>query len=156
MGEQQMKNIIAAALSAVVILGLVFGNPPKAPPASPSVAETLKQLEQDWGDATKAVDTDKVNQILAGDWRGVGYAGKVWSKESILSDLQFGNSKLESFEFGPMDVKVLGNVAVVQGSITEKRKDDGQVGTIKAAWMDVFEKRGDKWVVVRSQSAKLN
>lgn len=155
MGEQHMKNIIMAALFAFVILGFVFTHPHKALSAGPSVADSLKQLEQDWGDATKAMDTHRLNQIFADDWRGVGYAGKVWSKESILSDLQSEKSKLQSFEFGPMDVKLFGSVAVVQGSITEYRNEDGQNRTYKVAWMDVFEKRGDKWVVVRSQSAKL-
>ena len=63
--------------------------------------------------------------------------------------------KLESFEFGPMDVKVLGNVAVVQGSDTEKSTTNGKDSSGKWVWMDVFVKRGDKWVAVRSQSAML-
>jgi len=150
-----MKNIIVAVLCAFVLVGLIFAHPRKVSSAGPSVADTLNQLERDWADATKAADTDKLSQIVADDWRGVGYAGKVSSKESFLSYVQSGKSRLESFEFGPMDVKVLGNIAVVQGSITENRNTDGQESIFKAAWMDVFEKRGDKWVVVRSQSAKL-
>lgn len=151
-----MRNIIVAILCALVFIGLVSAQPLKLSSAGSGVAETLNQLEQDWADATKAADTDKLSQIVADDWRGVGYAGKVSSKDSFLSYVQSGKSRLESFEFGPMDVKVFGNVAVVQGSITEKRNADGQESIFKAAWMDVFEKRGDKWVVVRSQSAKLN
>ena len=152
-----MKNIITAALVAFVTVGLVFAHADKAPSTAPSVAETLKQLEQDLGDAIKALDTDKLNQILADDWRSVGYAGKISSKKSFLSNLQSGKShaRLKSFEIGPMDVKVLGNVAVVQGSVTETRITDGEESTFKGAWMDVFEKRGDRWVMVRSQSAKL-
>jgi hypothetical protein len=70
-----------------------------------------------------------------------------------LNDLKSGNHKLESFEIGPMDVKVLDNVAVVQGSVTEKRTDRGQDTSGKGSWMDVFVKRGDKWVIVRSHSS---
>ena len=54
-----------------------------------------------------------------------------------------------------MYVKVLGNVAVVQGSATEKRTTGGQDSSGKSVWMDVFVKRGDKWVIVRSHSAKV-
>lgn len=150
-----MKKLVGAVLLTCACVGLVLAHPRKVPSKGPSVAETLKQLEQDFGDAIKAADTDKLNQILADDWRSVGYAGKISTKEGFLSNLRSGKSKLDSFEFGPMDVKVLGNVAVVQGSNTETRTTDGRASSFKAAWMDVFEKRGDKWVLVRSQSAKL-
>ena len=64
-------------------------------------------------------------------------------------------SKLESFDFGPMSVKVLGNVAVVQGSDTEKSTANGKDSSGKFVWMDVFAKREGKWVAVRSQSAMV-
>ena len=151
-----MKYIIAAVLFASVSPGLLFAHPRRAPSTAPGVAETLKQLEQDFGDAMKALDIDKLNQILADDWRSVGYAGKISSKQSFLSNLQSGKTdRLKSFEIGPMDVKVLGSVAVVQGTVTETRIADGKENFFKGAWMDVFEKRGERWVVVRSQSAKL-
>lgn len=56
-----------------------------------------------------------------------------------------------------MDVKVLGSVAVVQGSITQHfiSKKDGQHVVYGSAWMDVWEKRADRWVVVRSQTNLL-
>jgi hypothetical protein len=50
---------------------------------------------------------------------------------------------------------VLDNVAVVQGSVTEKRATRGQDTSGKVVWMDVFVKSGDKWVIVRSHSAKM-
>ena len=150
-----MKKIAVAALICFATVGLIFAHPRKAS-ASPTVTDTLKRLEQDFGDAIKAVDTGKLDQILADDWRSVGYSGKVSSKESFLSYVQSGKSRLESFEYGPMDFKVLGNVAVVQGSHTETRTTDGRASSFKLAWMDVLEKRGDKWVLVRSQTTKLD
>ena len=54
-----------------------------------------------------------------------------------------------------MDVKVLGNVAVVQGSDTEKSSAGGKDTSGKWVWMDVFVKREGKWVAVRSQSAMV-
>jgi hypothetical protein len=50
-----------------------------------------------------------------------------------------------------MDVKVLGSVAVVQGSDTEKSTNDGKDSSGKYVWTDVFAKRDGKWVAVRSQ-----
>jgi len=121
----------------------------------PSTAEAIKQLEHDWTDAEIAGDVEKLGQILADGWMGLSYDGKRETKQAVLADLKSGKSKLESVEFGPMDVKVLGNIAVVQGSDTEKSAIGGQDTSGKWVWMDVFVKRGGKWVAVRSQSAMV-
>ena len=55
-----------------------------------------------------------------------------------------------------MDVKVIGNVAVVQGSDTEKSSYKGTDTSGKWAWMDVFVKRDGKWLAVRSQLARVS
>lgn len=153
MKKLQMKKLAGTVLFTCVYAGLILADPPKPPAEDASVADTLKQLEQDFGDAIKAVDTDKINQILTDDWVSLGSSGRILTRESFLSDLKSGNHKLESFQIGPMDVKVLDNVAVVQGSVTEKRTDRGQDTSGKGSWMDVFVKRGDKWVIVRSHSS---
>jgi len=54
-----------------------------------------------------------------------------------------------------MEVKVLGNVAVVQGSHTEKSTTNGKDTSGKWIWTDVFVKRDGKWLIVRSQSAMV-
>ncbi len=150
-----MKKLAGAVLLVCVCVGLVFAQAAKAPAKAPSVSDAVKQLEHDWTDAMKAGDADKLGQILADDWTGLGYDGKKSTKQSYLADLKSGASKLESFEFGPMDVKVLGNVAVVQGSDTEKSTTNGKDSSGKYAWMDVFAKRDGKWQAVRSQTAMV-
>jgi len=149
-----MKKLAGAVLFVCVFVGLVLAQSPKAA-KGPSVADAVKQLEHDWTDAMKAGDTEKLSQILADDWTGLGNDGKKSTKQSYVADVKSGKSKLESFEFGPMDVKVLGQVAVVQGSDTEKSMTDGKDSSGKWVWMDVFAKRGDKWVAVRSQTAMV-
>jgi len=47
------------------------------------------------------------------------------------------------------------NVAVVQGSATEKRTTRGQDWSGKTVWTDVLVKRGDKWVIVRSHANRV-
>ncbi len=150
-----MNKLAGAVLLVSACVGLAFAQTQTPPAKGPSVAQAIKQLEHDWTDAAKAGDTDKLSQILADDWTGIGYDGKKATKQSILADVKSGANKMESFEFGPMDVKVLGSVAVVQGSDTEKSTTGGKDSSGKWVWMDVFAKRDGKWVAVRSQSAKL-
>jgi len=150
-----MTKLVAAVLLVSACVGLPFAQAQTPPAKGPSVAQAVKQLEHDWVDAAKAGDTDKLGQVLADDWTGLGADGSKQTKDSYLADYKSGKSKLESFEFGPMDVKVLGSVAVVQGSDTEKSTTNGKDSSGKFAWMDVFVKRDAKWVAVRSQAAMV-
>jgi len=148
-------KLVAAALFVSACVGLAFAQSQTPPAKGPSVSETVKQIEHDWVDAAIAGNADKVSEILADNWTGVGYDGTKETKKKHLADMKTGTVKLASFEFGPMDVKVLGSVAVVQGTNTEKSTNtDGKDSSGKYAWMDVFVKRDGKWVIVRSQSTE--
>jgi hypothetical protein len=149
-----MKKL-ASVLFACLCVGLVLGSSPEAPSKDPTVADTLKQLERDMGNAMVAVDIDKLNQILADDWKIIGTSGQIYTKESVLRDLESGKDKLESFELGPMDVQVFGNVAACHGSVSEKRSRDGKDTSGEFVWMDLLEKRGGKWVIVSSAGARV-
>jgi ketosteroid isomerase-like protein len=147
----QMKLLLGPVLAICLASAPVMAA--DAPPSSAAdlnVVATMKQLAQDWGDAIVAGDADKLARILAEDWSNFGASGKPMDRDTFLDSLKAGKHKLESFELGPMDVKVLGDVAVVQGIVTEKRTDDGKDTSGKFVWMDVFVKRADKWVCVRS------
>ena len=148
-----MKMVLVLILFGSVSFDTALAQPPRPASQDPSVADTIKQLEQDWVDAMIAVDIPKLSQIIADDW--LEGPAKAVTKASFLDSVKSGKHKLEACEFGPRDVKVLGDVAVLQGSVTETRIADGQSRTYRVAYMDVWVKRGDRWVVVRSHATKL-
>ena len=152
-----MKKLVASVLMIYAGAGAVIADAqaPTAAANGASISKTIKQLEHDLADAIKAGDADKISQIVADDWAGVDYSGNKATKPSFLEDVKAGRDKVESVEFGPMDVKVLGNVAVVQGSDTEKSLTNGKDTSGKWVWMDVFVKRDGAWVAVRSQSTMV-
>jgi ketosteroid isomerase-like protein len=151
-----MKALIKTALVLVGCLSMdpALAQPAKAPSQDPTVSDTIKQLEQDWTDAMIHVDLDKVSQVMADDWAD-GSGGKITTKADFIAAVKSGKHKLEACEFGPRDVKVFGDVAVLQGSVTEKSIADGKLRTIRVSYMDVWVKRGDRWMVVRSHAKKL-
>ena len=134
---------------------VVLADSPEAQSQDPTVVESMKQFVQVTGDAMVANDIDKLNQIYADDWATVDSSGKIFTKESLLSDFKSGKHKLLSFEIGPMDVQVFGDVAVVQASVTEKRLHDGKDISGQFVFMDLLKKRGDKWVIVRTLGARV-
>ena len=147
-----MIKLAKVVVPACVCVALNFGHSNTALSERADVTETLKQLEQDFGDAIKAADTNRLKQILDDDWTELTSTAKIVTKKELLEDLTSGSYKLESFQMGPMYVKELGNVAVVQGIVTERSISNGLESSGKAVWMDVMVRRGDSWVVVRSQS----
>jgi ketosteroid isomerase-like protein len=154
-----MKQLLAIVFVIYAGVGLTFADAQAPPTATASkgssVSQAIKQLEYDLADAIKSGDPEKVGQIIADDWTGIGYDGSKATKQSFLADVKAGRDKVESVELGPMDVKVLGNVAVVQGSDTEKSFTNGMDTSGKWVWMDVVVKRDGTWFVVRSQSVRL-
>jgi ketosteroid isomerase-like protein len=123
--------------------------------SDPTVVDTIKQLEQDMGNAMVAGDIDKLKQIYADDFATFGSSGKVITKETLLSDFKSFHDKLESFENGPIDVQVFSNVALAQGSVKEKRSLNGKETSGQFLWMDLLKKRAGKWEVVRSAGARV-
>ena len=148
------KTDLVLILFGCVSFDTALAQPSGAPAQGSSAADTIKQLEQNWVDAMITADIPRLSQIVADDWIE-GYPGKAATKAMFLEDVKSGKHKLETCEFGPRDVKVFGDVAVLQGSVTETRLSDGQRSTFRVAYMDVWVKRGGTWVVVRSHAKKL-
>lgn len=151
-----MKRTLGALLT-LGICALALADAP-TPPASTgaqaeSTAATLRRLEHDWILAMQAGDAERIGGILADDWIEVSGDGRKVNKERLLAGIKSGQVKVESIELGPLDVKVLGDVAVVQGSHVEKSTMNGERTSVEVIWMDVLANRGGKWVVVRSQSS---
>jgi len=150
-----MNRLIGQVVVAIACVGLSSPASAQAQWNDPAVVDALKQIEHDMGKAMVAADLDKLNRIFADDWTSIGSSGAVVTKEKVLRDFKSGVDRLEAFELGPMDVQVKGNVAVVHGSVTEKRTRAGKDVGGEYVWMDLMEKRNGTWVVVRSAGAKV-
>src|SRR5579863_6485594 len=107
-----MKPIFLASLIAFSVLPF-FG---QAQADTASVQQTLMQMERDWGQAAAKNDTATVDKFVADDWVGIDFQGKSITKAEAMTDMKSGASTTQSYEIGPMKVRVLGNTAVVTGS----------------------------------------
>jgi ketosteroid isomerase-like protein len=150
-----MNKLIGRVLVAAACVGLVPAGSAQSQWNDPAVVEALKQLERDMGNAMVAVDLETLGRIFADDWTSIGASGAVVTREKVLQNFKSGVDRLEAFELGPMDVQVKGNVAVVHGSVTEKRTRAGKDIGGEYVWMDLLEKRNGTWVVIRSAGAKV-
>ena len=149
-----MEKLIAMTLIISISAGHVSAAPP-LPSKDATEINAITQLENDMGDAMIRVDLVKLDQIYGDDFVTVGSSGKVITKKDLLRDFESFHDKLVSFENGPMDVQVFGDVAVVHAGVTEKRVRDGKDASGDFVWMDLLKKRDGKWVVVRSAGSRL-
>ena len=127
----------------------------EAPAQDGDEVEALKRLGQQMGDAMVARDIATLDRIFADDWVSVGASGKVVTKESVLQGFKSGGDTLDSFVLGPMDVLVLGNIASVKGTVTEKRHHGDKDASGEFVYMDLLEKRAGRWVVIRSSGMRM-
>ena len=141
-----MLTVLCASICGAAVLAVAA----ESPPANADATVFFRKLIQKWEDAIQARDVDTIAQIEADDWRSIGSTGKVWTKEMDPEGIRSGTAKHIRAEIGPIDVKVLSDtIAVTQGTLKDKDTGSGY------AYMDVWVKRGDKWVVVRSLATKL-
>ncbi len=128
----------------------------KKPAASANAAsDELKQIENDWVEASKAKNAEKLGDILADSWVALEWDGQRMDKAKALAEMKTPGNSLDTIEMGPMTVRVFGNTAVVTGSDTEKSMENGKDTSGKYVWTDVFVKQNGKWRAVASQSTKV-
>lgn len=153
-----MRRFATAVLLACLRSTPVFSGTADSPSDASSMENMFRQMTQAWEDATQAHDVDKVGQIEAEDWRSVAHNGEVDTRESDLDGLKSGTAQHVHAQLGPMDVKMLGDdVAVVQGTLTAMSvpgADNANAGSVYD-YMDVWFRRGGKWMVVRSLDTKV-
>lgn len=153
-----MRKLVGLVLVMCTWTGLVLAQAAAAKkPAmgASSAAEELKQVEHEWMAGQRAGNVDKIAPLIADDWIALGPDGKKVDKKQYLADFKSGAQKFASIEAGPMDVRVFGNVGVVQGSDTEKSSYKGKDTSGEYVWMDVFQKKDGKWQAVRSEVTKV-
>jgi ketosteroid isomerase-like protein len=114
------------------------------------IAQMLERMEHDWTDAYQHHDRAALARILADDWRGQYPWGKR-TKTQVLDELMKGDSTIQSITFGPMQVRIYADTAVVMGSDDEKSAVNGKSTAGHYTWTDVWVRRDGRWQAVASQ-----
>jgi hypothetical protein len=145
------KWVVWRSAGAKVISGSQFN----AQSQNPAVAAVIKDFENRLGQAMVASNVEQIGRAYADDWATITSTGEVFSKDELMQDFRSGNHKLTWFQNGrPMNVQVLGDVALVQTSVIEKRIQDGKDISGVFVFMDLLKKREGQWEIVRTLATK--
>jgi len=116
---------------------------------------TLKRLEQDWLDAYREGDADKMSRILADDFVGRWADGSTTDKRGTVEPVRTGAEKHSANQLVECKVRIYGEAAVVTGINTEQSILEGRDGSGTISFTDVFVRRGGQWQVVASETKKV-
>jgi ketosteroid isomerase-like protein len=139
-------------MAGAAILALAI--PAAAADLSPA-QQQLVDLEAAWSKAMTQKDIPALTAIVAEDWTGQNDSGKTETRSGYLAGIKSGEMATASMSNHDLNVRLFHNIALVQGMDDEKSSFKGKDSSGTYTWMDVFEKRGGKWVAIASQVTRV-
>ena len=124
-------------------------------PADPARDESeLIRLERDYAKALVQRDREFLMRFYAPDWRGGNWMG-FWSKSTMLKSVLNERYVVRSMDVRDLKVRVLGDVAIVQGVDEEVTALGGRDTSGKWAFTDIFARRDGRWVAIASHTSEV-
>lgn len=133
------------------------GAPVPLPRTDASAAEDereLVRLEQAYAEALIRKDRAFLMRFYASDWRGGNWMG-FWTKSTMLKSVLGERYVVRSMEVRDLKVRLLGDVAIVQGVDEEVTSVDGKDTSGKWSFTDIFARRDGQWVAVASHTSEV-
>jgi len=119
--------------------------------AGDPTAKYMIDMERKWAEA--ACDNNLVAEtILADDFQGTSPEGKRYDKAQEIADARHPTRKYRDCKLGEVKVRFFGDtVALVYGSESRVRTDQGRAKPETLIWTDTWLKRGGKWQIVAAE-----
>ncbi len=122
----------------------------------PTAEKKINDYEAALGTAMIQKDTATLSKLVADDWTMQSESGTMGTKAGFIDDVRSGALVVTSFKLHDVHVRVLGNVAFVQGFDDEVSSYKGKSSSGTYNWMDVWENRGGQWVSVATQLTRVS
>jgi len=144
-----MNRLFAVGIAALLIGGTVHAE---------SVTDTRGTIlanEHALGVAMIKRDTPTLERLVADDWTQQDASGTLGTKASFLDAVKTGKLVVVKFKLHDLQVRVFGDVAVVQGFDDEATTYEGKSTSGTYNWMDVWINRDGRWVSVATQITRI-
>ncbi len=114
----------------------------------------LIRLEHAYARALMRKDRAFLMRFYASDWRGGNWMG-FWSKSTMIKSILNARYVVKSMNVRDLKVRVMGDVAIVQGVDEEVTTVDGKDTSGKWSFTDIFARRDGQWVAVASHTSEV-
>ncbi|HXM24175.1 MAG TPA: nuclear transport factor 2 family protein [Terriglobales bacterium] len=115
----------------------------------------LGQIETDLLNAYVHRDLSVRDRYVADEFVGVDSSGSVYSKQQDMQDMEDGTFALKSFKEEDVQVRLLGDSAVVTGRNTATSVYKGKEDSFTIRFVDTFVNRDGRWQMVYSQDTNV-
>ena len=121
-----------------------------------SVEQVIRQLENEYREATLKNEWSVFERLLADDWLNTNANGTVTTKAQLMTLVKSGTFKISSLEYDDVMVRAYKDTAVVTGRSTSTRMgQDNKLITGQVRFTRVYVKRDKGWQVVSAQSTPI-
>jgi len=136
-------------------IGLALWAAAAAQAASPAPQEIITQSEYDIGRAYVRRDVTIIDRVFADDFTSYSDSAKNRGKAAWKQSVMNPKLVITMFRYAPFSIHVIGKMAYVQGENEDNAKYEGKDISGLYTWLDIFEQRGGKWVLVANETAPV-
>ena len=122
--------------------------------ASPEVRE-FQKIEDSWANAINVRDQYGLELVLSPLFMDVAASGDISTRNQQLADLISGEDKTVHLEQRVITVRMLGDIAVANGTYDLHHKVGSDAKDEKGVFTHVFQKVRGGWVCINSQRTAL-
>jgi ketosteroid isomerase-like protein len=142
----------------LIVLALTLASYHATPvAAAPAVATRarLAELVNQWTDALKSNDAERIAAFTAADWILIGADGSVMTRKDFLALIRSGSLQHNLMQFDPDRISVDGDVAIVSGIARSGGTFKGHPFATHERASDVFVLRKGRWRCLLTQLSPL-
>ncbi|WP_068877178.1 MULTISPECIES: nuclear transport factor 2 family protein [unclassified Phenylobacterium] len=115
----------------------------------------LAKAAHDYDQAQVTSNRAELERLIADDYRLHNSAGQVQDKASFIADQVAPGYRLEPFTVEEKVEKLMGDAAILGGVARARGTSGGQPYDVTLRFIDVWQKRNGRWVVVMSQATRV-
>lgn len=115
----------------------------------------LAKAAHDYDQAQVTSNRAELERLIADDYRLHNSAGQVQDKASFIADQVAPGYRLEPFTVEEKVEKFMGDAAILGGVARARGTSGGQPYDVTLRFIDIWQKRNGRWVVVMSQATRV-
>lgn len=151
------RLVFSLAASALVIAAPAF--PPtiqaqeSAQPAQPNgLVAQFQKIEDQWSTALTHQDQFTLETILAPSFVDISATGEIAThNQEVAAMFEKGEPRVQSLQQRVVDVRVIEDVAIVDGTYNETTKLNGIERAEQGVFTHIYQRSRDVWKCVQSQ-----
>jgi ketosteroid isomerase-like protein len=145
-----MRRLFVTLFLFLTVIGSRAQQPEKTSTPSPEMRE-FQQVEDRWSDAITKRDQYALELVLAPQFIGISASGDVTTRNQQIAHLFVKNAGPESLQQKVITVRLVGDVAIVNGTYVLTWKGEKTPILEKGIFTHVFEHVRTNWLCLNSQ-----